>query len=124
MFRRFRTHLAADRQVAGGGAAGAADRLLLALRQARWFVFALLIIGSIVALLDVSVSVLIGRVITLVNQSDPKLLWQDHWRQLASMAALIAVLRPLGFLAANLVTNQILTPGLTNLTRWQMTGMS
>ncbi len=88
-------------------------------RQARWFVFALLIIGSIVALLDVSVSVLIGRVITLVNQSDPKLLWQDHWRQLASMAALIAVLRPLGFLAANLVTNQILTPGLTNLTRWQ-----
>ncbi len=88
-------------------------------KQARGFLVALFVVGSVVALLDVSVSFFIGRVMTLVSQGRPAQMLRDHWVELGGMGLVIAVVRPLGFLAQNLVTNQILTPGLTNLTRWQ-----
>jgi ATP-binding cassette subfamily B multidrug efflux pump len=88
-------------------------------KQARRFLAALFVLGSAAALLDIALPLFIGRVTGLVAQNDPASLLRDHWGQLAGMALVLVVARPLVFLTQNLVTNQILTPGLTNLTRWQ-----
>jgi ATP-binding cassette subfamily B multidrug efflux pump len=79
----------------------------------------LFFIGLTVALIDVSIPFFIGRVVTLVSQVSPQELLRDNWPSLVAMGLVLAVLRPMILLAQNLVTNQVLSPGLTNLTRWQ-----
>ncbi len=88
-------------------------------KQARGYLAALFVIGFAVAMLDISVSFFIGRVMTLVSQGDAKEILRNNWQQFAGMGIVLVLLRPLAFLAQNLVSNQILTPGLTNLVRWQ-----
>ncbi|WP_051952454.1 ABC transporter ATP-binding protein [Methylocapsa aurea] len=88
-------------------------------KQARGFLAALVVVGAGVALLDITIPVFIGRVVTLVTQSNGHDLLQVHWRELAGMAFVLVLVRPAAYLAQNLIRNQILTPGLTNLTRWQ-----
>jgi len=88
-------------------------------KQARGFLAALFVLGSAAALLDIALPFFIGRVTGLVAQNDPQTLLREHWGQLAGMAAVLVVARPLVLLTQSLITNQILTPGLTNLTRWQ-----
>ncbi len=88
-------------------------------KQARRYLAALFVLGSAAALLDIAIPLFIGRITGLVAQNAPSSLLRDHWGQLAGMALVLTVARPLIFLTQNLVTNQILTPGLTNLTRWQ-----
>ena len=88
-------------------------------KQVRGLVAVLFAVGLVVSLIDISIPFFIGHVVTLVTQLNPQDLVRDHWRQLIAMALVLAVLRPTALLAQNLTTNQILTPGLTNLTRWQ-----
>ena len=88
-------------------------------RQARGLVIALFCAGFFVAVLDSTIPVFIGRVVTLVSSSDPARLWQDQWHQLVAMALVLLVGRPLALLAQNLITQQGIVPGLTNLIRWQ-----
>ncbi len=87
--------------------------------QARYCLAALFGIGLLVALTDVSIPFFMGYVVTLVTRSAPGALVRDHWPALAGMAVVLVVLRPALYLAQNLVRHQILSPGLTNLTRWQ-----
>jgi ATP-binding cassette subfamily B multidrug efflux pump len=88
-------------------------------KQARGFLAAFIIIGVAVALFDIAIPVFIGRVVTLVTQTAPQNLLAVHWRELAAMAVTLILVRPGIYLTQNLLRNQILTPGLTNLTRWQ-----
>jgi ATP-binding cassette subfamily B multidrug efflux pump len=88
-------------------------------RQARFWLAALFVIGLFVALTDVAIPFFMGYVVTLVARSPSGLLIHDHWRELALMALVLVVLRPALYLAQNLIRHQILSPGLTNLTRWQ-----
>ena len=88
-------------------------------RQARWLVVALFCAGFVVAVLDSTIPVFIGRVVGLVAHSNPAALWREEWPQLVGMAAVLLIGRPLALLAQNLITNQAIVPGLTNLIRWQ-----
>ncbi|HEY3148698.1 MAG TPA: ABC transporter ATP-binding protein, partial [Dongiaceae bacterium] len=88
-------------------------------RQARWLVVALFCAGFLVAVLDSTIPVFIGRIVGLVASSARDRLWQEEWPQLVGMAAVLIVGRPLALLAQNLITNQAIVPGLTNLIRWQ-----
>jgi ATP-binding cassette subfamily B multidrug efflux pump len=88
-------------------------------RQAKGLVGLLFITGSLVALLDLLVPIFIGRVVRLVTESTPEALLRDHWQELAGMAAVQLFARPIVFLSQNLLVNQALVPGLTNLIRWQ-----
>jgi ATP-binding cassette, subfamily B, multidrug efflux pump len=88
-------------------------------RQARWLIAALFVTGIAVATLDTMVPAFMGRVVTLLSTHTPATLWRDAWPQLAMMAAVLLVARPVAFVAQNLVANQAITPGLTNLVRWQ-----
>ncbi len=88
-------------------------------RQARGLVVALFAAGLLVALLDSTIPVFIGRVVTLVSTRTPAVLLRDAGWQLAGMAAVLLVMRPAALLAQYSVTNQAIAANLTNLIRWQ-----
>ncbi len=88
-------------------------------RQARRLVVALFVAGLLVALLDTTIPVFIGRVVTLVSTHAPGTLLREAWQPLVGMALVLLVARPVALLLQNLITNQAIAPGLTNLIRWQ-----
>src|ERR1700751_4141799 len=88
-------------------------------RQARHLVAALFVAGFIVAILDTTIPVFIGRVVTMVSAHAPGSLLQDNWPQLVGMALVLLVARPAALLLQNLITNQGIIPGFSNLIRWQ-----
>ncbi len=88
-------------------------------RQARGLVAALFAAGFVVALIDTTIPVFVGRVITLVSNHDPGSLLRDSWPPLVGMALVVMVARPLAMLLQNMITNQAIIPGLSNLIRWQ-----
>ena len=88
-------------------------------RQARHLVAALFVTGFIVALLDTTIPVFIGRVVTLVSGHKPGSLLHDNWPQLVAMALVLLVARPAALTLQNLITNQGIIPSFSNLIRWQ-----
>ncbi len=87
-------------------------------RQARGLVVALFVAGSTVAFLDTLIPVFIGRVVTMVSSQTPDIL-HSYWPQLLGMAAVLLVARPSALLVQNLITNQAIAAGLSNMVRWQ-----
>ena len=89
------------------------------IRQSRGLVAALFAVGMLTALVDSAIPVFLGRVVSLVTQHSPAALWAAAKWRLLGMAAVLLVLRPFGLLLLNLVTNQAIAPGMSNLIRWQ-----
>jgi ATP-binding cassette subfamily B multidrug efflux pump len=88
-------------------------------RQVRGLVAVLFVAGFLVASLDTLIPVFIGRLVGLLSEHAPGTLLSAAWPQLLGMAGVLLVLRPLAMLLQNLMTNQVLAPGLMNLVRWQ-----
>jgi len=88
-------------------------------RQTPGLIGALFATGLAVGLLDTTIPVFIGRVIALVSSAAPATLFRDAGWELLGMASVLLVVRPIALLVQYLVTNQALTPSLTNLIRWQ-----
>ena len=88
-------------------------------KQVRGLVAALYATGCIVAFLDLCIPFFFGRVVSLVSETDAHRLWPEHWQHLTGMTLVLVLVRPAALLSQNLLTNQILSPGLTNMTRWQ-----
>ena len=88
-------------------------------RQVRGLIAALFGAGLVVALCDAGIPVIIGRVVALAGAHDAATLFRDAWPQLLGMAAFLLVLRPAALLVQQLITNQAIAAGLTNLVRWQ-----
>jgi ATP-binding cassette subfamily B multidrug efflux pump len=88
-------------------------------RQAKGLFAMLFVAGFVVALLDATIPVFIGRVVTLVTSSPPDRLFAESWHLLAGMAAIILIARPLAISAQNLVSNQAIAANVANMIRWQ-----
>ncbi len=88
-------------------------------RQSRSLVIALFTVGTLSALLDALIPAFFGRVVALTTRYQPGELWAQAGWQFVGMAAVLLVVRPGALLLRNLVTNQAIVPGLTNLVRWQ-----
>jgi ATP-binding cassette, subfamily B, multidrug efflux pump len=88
-------------------------------RQARVLVAALFAAGLVVALLDTTIPVFVGRVVTMVSSRTPHAVLHDSWPQLLGMALVLLVARPAAMLVQNLITNQAIIPSFSNLIRWQ-----
>jgi len=88
-------------------------------RQAKGLFVALFAVGFLVATLDSMVPVFMGRVVSLVTSSDPARLWEESWRTLLGMAAVLLVVRPLAQTGQNLVANQAIAANVSNMIRWQ-----
>lgn len=89
------------------------------LRQVWPVLLALLIVGFFAALVEVSLFSFLGQLIDLVQQSSPTEFFTRHRMQLLGMALVVLVVRPLLFNLHNLLVHQSVSPGLTNLIRWQ-----
>ncbi len=87
--------------------------------QARWLTAALFVGGGVIAVLDASIPAFIGRVVSLVSTHAPGTLWRDAWPQFAAMAAVLLLARPAAMLWQNVMINQVVNPGLSNMIRWQ-----
>ena len=75
--------------------------------------------GLLVAVLDTTIPIFIGRVTALLGAHRPEALMHDAWPQFAVMATVLFGARPAAVLLQNLTINQAISPGLTNRIRWQ-----
>src|SRR5258706_5418014 len=87
--------------------------------QAKGLFVALFAVGFLVATLDSMIPVFMGRVVSLVTASDPARLWEESWRTLLGMAAVLLIARPLAHTGQNLVANQAISANVSNMIRWQ-----
>lgn len=89
------------------------------LRQV-WPVFlAILVVGFIVAGIEVLLFGFVGYIVDLVKQGAQAELFSQHGWSLAGMALVVVIARPLFSGLQNLLINQTVTPHLTNRIRWQ-----
>jgi ATP-binding cassette, subfamily B, multidrug efflux pump len=88
-------------------------------RQAKGLFVALFFAGFIVALLDITIPVFIGRVVTLVTTSKPEELFAQSWPMLLGMAAVLVIVRPLMIMTQHTIMNQAIAANVGNRIRWQ-----
>ncbi|TCV94573.1 ATP-binding cassette subfamily B multidrug efflux pump [Luteibacter rhizovicinus] len=89
------------------------------LRQV-WRVFvAALVVGLIVALIEVALFDFLGRIVDMTQKTPAAQFFAVHWRELVWMGVVTVILRPLFMGLHDLLVNQTLTPGMTNMVRWQ-----
>jgi ATP-binding cassette subfamily B multidrug efflux pump len=88
-------------------------------RQVWPLLLALMVIGLIVSLIEVSILKFVGSLVDMLRTTTPTDVLRDHGMAFVGMALLILVARPIVGLAHDLLTQQAIAPGFTNLIRWQ-----
>jgi ATP-binding cassette subfamily B multidrug efflux pump len=88
-------------------------------QQAKGLFGALFAAGFVVALLDSTIPVFMGRIITLITANPPGELFARFWPHLLGMAAVLLVARPLALTTQNLIANQAISANVSNRIRWQ-----
>jgi ATP-binding cassette subfamily B multidrug efflux pump len=88
-------------------------------RQAKGLFGALFAAGFVVALLDSTIPVFMGRIITLITASPPDELFAKFWPHLVGMALVLLVARPIALTTQNLIANQAIAANVSNRIRWQ-----
>src|SRR5438046_3293757 len=82
-------------------------------RHAKGLVAALFAAGFVVALLDSTIPVFMGRIVTLITASPPDELFARFWPHLLGMALVLLVARPLALTAQNLIANQAISANVS-----------
>ena len=86
-----------------------------------WVAFAaVMAVGLVGALIEVSLFAFLGEIVDLVRAAEsPTAFFADHGPLLVWMAFVAMVARPVVFGLHVLLVNQAVVPGVTNLVRWQ-----
>src|SRR5882757_715338 len=88
-------------------------------QQAKGLFAALFAAGFVVALLDSTIPVFMGRIVTLITASPPDQLFAKFWPHLLGMALVLLVARPIALTTQNLIANQAISANVSNRIRWQ-----
>jgi len=88
-------------------------------RQAKGLFAALFAAGFVVALLDSTMPVFMGRIVTLITATPPDELFARFSPLLIGMAVVLLVARPLALATQNLIANQAISANVSNRIRWQ-----
>ena len=88
-------------------------------RQARWTFVAMFATSFGLALLDTLIPTLIGRLVQLVEAEDRVTAFAASWPWLLAIAAGILIGRPLVIFLDSLLRHLIISPGFTQMVRWQ-----
>ena len=88
-------------------------------RQAKGLFAALFAAGLVVALLDTTIPVFMGRIVTLITATPPEELFEKFWPHLVGMALVLLVARPIALTTQNLIANQAISANVSNRIRWQ-----
>jgi ATP-binding cassette subfamily B multidrug efflux pump len=85
----------------------------------KWLVVAVLGLSFLASVIEMAMFVFLGAVIDWATVSTPEAFFADHGWQLAAMAAVVLVLRPVVALLNRSFNSLSLVPGLTARVRWQ-----
>ena len=88
-------------------------------RQVWPFLAAMLAISLVIALIEVTILRSVGALVDILRETNRNDLLQAHGRQFLAIALLILIGRPLASFTHDLVVQQAIAPGMTNLIRWQ-----
>jgi ATP-binding cassette, subfamily B, multidrug efflux pump len=88
-------------------------------RQAKGLFAALFAAGFMVALLDSTIPVFIGKIVTLITSNPPGELFEKFWPHLLGMAFVLLIARPVALTTQNLLANQAIAANVANRIRWQ-----
>ena len=88
-------------------------------RQAKGLFVALFAAGFVVALLDSTIPVFMGRIVTLITETPPDRLFATFWPHLLGMAVVLLIARPIAQASQNLIANQAIAANVSNRIRWQ-----
>jgi ATP-binding cassette subfamily B multidrug efflux pump len=88
-------------------------------RQVWPFIAALMVVGLLVSLIEVAMLRFVGSLVDLLRATSPDHVLRDCGGDFLAMGALILFARPLAHFSHDLLTQQTLAPGMTNLVRWQ-----
>jgi ATP-binding cassette subfamily B multidrug efflux pump len=89
------------------------------IRQTKGVFAALFASGFVVALLNVTVPVFVGELVTLVTTTPREDLIGRGWPMFAAMLALFLVVKPAAFVVQQLMINQAIAVNVANRIRWQ-----
>jgi ATP-binding cassette subfamily B multidrug efflux pump len=87
--------------------------------QVRGLTAALFLFGGMLAVLDTLIPAFIGQIVGIASTHRPDTLFAEAGPRLLGMATVLLVVRPLAFVAHNILVNQIVNPGFSNMIRWQ-----
>ncbi|MGE3155801.1 MAG: ABC transporter ATP-binding protein [Xanthobacteraceae bacterium] len=88
-------------------------------RQSKGLFAGLFVAGFVVALLDSTIPIFMGRIVTLITSNPPDELFAQFWPHLLGMALVLLVARPLAMTTQNLIANQAVAANVSNRIRWQ-----
>ena len=88
-------------------------------RQVWPYLACLLVVGLVVSLIEVSILRFVGALVDMLRATSPDRVLHDYGATFLSMGLLILVARPLSHLVHDLLNQQAIAPGMTNLIRWQ-----
>src|ERR1700722_1389267 len=88
-------------------------------RQVWPYLACLLVVGLVVSLIEVSILRFVGALVDMLRATNPQQVLHDYGATFVVMALVILLARPLAGLSHDLLTQQAIAPGMTNLIRWQ-----
>jgi ATP-binding cassette, subfamily B, multidrug efflux pump len=88
-------------------------------RQVWPFLLALMTVSLIVSLIEVTIMRFVGALVDMLRATSPDQALKTHGHEFLAMALLILVARPLASFTHDMIVQQALAPGMTNLIRWQ-----
>jgi ATP-binding cassette, subfamily B, multidrug efflux pump len=88
-------------------------------RQVWPFLVALMTVSLIVSLIEVTILRFVGALVDILRSTSPDEVLKSHGGQFLAMALLILIGRPLASFTHDLIVQQAIAPGMTNLIRWQ-----
>jgi ATP-binding cassette, subfamily B, multidrug efflux pump len=88
-------------------------------RQVWPYLACLLVVGLVVSLIEVSILRFVGALVDMLRATSPQQVLHDYGATFVVMALVILLARPLAGLSHDLLTQQAIAPGMTNLIRWQ-----
>ena len=83
----------------------------------RWYV-AMFVASLVLALLDTVIPLFIGRLVSLMEQTDRMAALEREWPVLAAMVALVLLVRPAMFMLDMAIRWVVLIPAGTSQIRW------
>ena len=120
VFRWFESLIDAFKEPVDGMPPASVGRFYAFYLRQVWPVFlAVVVVGLMVAGIEVSLFGFIGRVVDLVKEVPSADFFQRHGRELTWMALVIVVARPIFNALHDLLVNQAIVPSLTTRIRWQ-----
>jgi len=88
-------------------------------RQVWPALVALMAVGFVVALIEVSIFRYVGEIVDLLKTTSPEAVLTDYGPAFLWMGFVIVVARPVATILHDLLVQQTLAPSFTNLVRWQ-----